>query len=398
MTHNFTTISWSFLVAVGTAVGWLWMVINAVRAKHCQKFLEDYPLLRGDLNVEHLPVVDVVVAARNEAESLPTAISSLLRQTYPRLRVVVVDDRSVDSTPAILREMSASSGGKLTVIRIDECPPGWLGKCHALHVGAQSCNGDYVLFTDADVIWAPTAIERSVACILEENPDHLCVFPSLETRTIGERIFALGFAQLFFAYWRPYRAEEPRSNSYVGVGAFNMVRRRFYEKLGGHRPLRLTVVDDVALGKLLKFSGARTWVLLARSEVRVRWQKGLIGSIRGVEKNAFAGLGYSFVRTAGAIAGASMLWLAPWCVALRASSPTIFFIALAGLICQLAYGWGVAKSLGVSPFYGILAPVSVSLCLFALARSAVLTLLHRGVWWRDTFYPLEELKKYDKLK
>jgi ABC-type multidrug transport system fused ATPase/permease subunit len=347
--------------------------------------------------VGDFPKVSVIVAARNEEERIGQCVESLLRQKYPQLEIIVVDDNSTDGTPEILASLSNRGGERLRVIRLDAPVEGWLGKCFALQQGARLATGDFILFTDADVIFEPPAISKAVALAMSEQADMVCVFPKLELKSLGERLFALGFVQLFFFAFNAHRAENRRSRAFVGVGAFNMVRRTLYEKIGGHSLLRLTVVDDVALGKLIKYAGGTVRVAWSDGLVRVRWQKGLRGSIVGVEKNAFAGLRYSWLRMLGAVGGVMTLWWGPWlmlCIQETFLGRTFAFLSL---LCQLACGWGAAASLGLPPNYAVLSPVGVSLCCFALLRSAVLTSLRGGISWRGRFYALHDLKKYDKL-
>ncbi len=372
--------------------GWLWLIREAALANRRRRFLEDLP--PSPWSTEP-PLVTVIIAARNEAREVERCLSSLFCQDYPHLEIIAVNDGSDDETGEIMERLAAVSKGRLRVLHLSNRPEGWLGKCYALSCAAQEAAGEYLLFTDADVVFAPPAISRAMAGVLQEKADMLCVFPCLELKSVGEKLFALGFIQLFFAAFRPHRVMEKRARAYVGVGAFNLIRRSLYERVGGHRSLRLTVVDDVALGKLAKIAGGKIAVYSSRDFVRVHWQEGLLGSIRGVEKNAFAGLNYSWIRTLGACAVVLSLWWLPWfgLAAVRGAN----LLALSALSLQLLLGSGAAIALGLAPAWGVFAPVSVTLCVFALLRSAVLTTVRRGVVWRGTSYPLRDLKKYNKF-
>ncbi|MCX7625463.1 MAG: hypothetical protein N2Z21_04555 [Candidatus Sumerlaeaceae bacterium] len=116
-----------------------------------------------------------------------------------------------------------------------------------------------------------------------------------------------------------------------------------------------------------------------------------------MEKNAFAGLHYSWSRTIAAVAVVLLLWWIPWWLVIASFSAHILAAGIVALVCEIIYGAGAAKSLGLPYWYGLVSPVSVGICAFALLRSAALTTLRGGVVWRRRHYPLNELKKYDKL-
>ena len=174
-----------------------------------------------------LPSLSVIVPARNEATAIGRALASLLAQDYPGLEIVAVDDRSTDGTGDVLREL-ASANPSLRVLRIDALPSGWLGKNHALWRGAQRSTGTWLLFTDADVVFAPGTLRRTLAYALAERLDHLTLAPRLVSRSFMLGAFVAFFAYAFVALWGAYLANDPTSKRGVGVGAFNLVRREAY--------------------------------------------------------------------------------------------------------------------------------------------------------------------------
>ncbi|MGC8740418.1 MAG: glycosyltransferase [Candidatus Sumerlaeaceae bacterium] len=387
--------NWTLLI-VGALVGaWIWLLFEGLRFRKCGRYLETLPLpSEGE---DELPKISVVIAARNEQERIESCVGSLFTQHYLPHDVIVVDDRSEDETPTILARLQASFGRRLKVLRVETLPEGWLGKCHALHYGASQAEGDYILFTDADVSFASDVLGKTVKYVKSEDVDFLCVFPKMELKNFGEKLFALGFGQLFFVAFRPHRAEAKHSPAFVGVGAFNLIRRRLYERFGGHSLLRLTVVDDVALGKMAKYAGGKVRLLHTHGSVCVRWQKGLWGSITGVEKNAFAGLRYSWWRTLAATSVVLFLWWGPWILTLSPSGGVSRVMATLACILEVGLALGVCLGLEINTAFSLLSPLAVGLCAFALLRSAWLTTVHRGINWRGTHYPLDTLKKYDKL-
>jgi GT2 family glycosyltransferase len=337
------------------------------------------------------PLVSIIFAARDEAEKLPAAIETLLAQDYPRFEVIAVNDRSTDRTPAILHGFERSSRN-LIVTNIASLPPGWLGKPHALVAGLEKSHGDWLVFTDADVHFAPDVLRRAVALAAERQWDHLTLLTSVEMRGFWETA-AISYFGLGFVFGNePWLAANPRSARYVGVGAFQLVRRTAYEKSGGHARLRMDVIEDMKLGKLMKMAGFRSGVAVAQDMVRVRWHNGVHNVIRGVTKNMFAAVHYNPFFAVAAMMLSVIMSILPFFGLIFASG---WARALAGTAAGAAVLIHAAMiwSTDASPLYGLTHPLGALLFCWMVARSAIATLWRGGVVWRDTFYPLEELRK-----
>jgi len=337
------------------------------------------------------PPVSVIFAARDEAEKLPAALKTLLAQDYPRFEIVAVNDRSTDRTSAILHEFERSSRN-LMVTDIDALPPGWLGKPHALVAGSEKSRGDWLIFTDADVHFAPDVLRRAIALAAERRWDHLTLLTSVEMRGFWETA-AISYFGLGFVFGNePWLASNPRSARYVGVGAFQLVRRAAYEKSGGHTRLRMDVIEDMKLGKLMKMAGFRSGVAVAQDMIRVRWHSGVHNVIRGVTKNMFAAVHYNpFFAVAAMMLSATMSILPFFGLAFASGWARLFagIAAGAAVLIQAGMIW----STDASPLYGLTHPLGALLFCWMIGRSAIATLWRGGVVWRDTFYPLEELRK-----
>lgn len=337
------------------------------------------------------PAVSIVFAARDEAEKLPAAIETLLGQDYPRFEVVAVNDRSTDRTPAILHEMEGASQN-LIVRDIAELPPGWLGKPHALVAGYEKSRGDWLVFTDADVHFAPDVLRRAIALATERKWDHLSLLTAVDMRGFWETS-AISYFGLGFVFGNePWLASNPRSARYVGIGAFQLVRRAAYEKSGGHARLRMDVIEDMKLGKLMKMAGFRSGVAVAQDMVRVRWHSGVHNVIRGVTKNMFAAVHYNPFFAVAAMMLSVVMSVLPFFGLAFASGWARVFAGIAAAAAVLIHG-AMVWSTDASPLYGLTHPLGALLFCWMLARSAIATLWQGGVVWRDTFYPLEELRK-----
>jgi glycosyltransferase involved in cell wall biosynthesis len=337
------------------------------------------------------PLVSIIFAARDEAEKLPAAMKTLLAQDYPRFEIIAVNDRSTDRTSDILHEFERSSRS-LIVTDIASLPQGWLGKPHALVAGFEKSRGDWLVFTDADVHFAPDVLGRAVALAAARQWDHLTLLTAVEMRGFWETTAISFFALGFIFGNEPWLATKPRSARYVGVGAFQLVRRAAYEKSGGHARLRMDVIEDMKLGKLIKMAGLRSGVAVAHDLVSVRWHSGVRNVIRGVTKNMFAAVHYNPFFAVGAMALSLLLSVLPFFGLAFATGWARVFAGIAVVAAVLIHG-AMIWSAGASPLYGLTHPLGALLFCWMIGRSAIATLWRGGVVWRGTFYPLEELRK-----
>ncbi len=337
------------------------------------------------------PKISIIVPARDEAAKIEAAMRSKLAIDYPNFELIAVDDRSQDATGAILDRLAAEDP-RLGVIHLDSLPEGWLGKSHAMHVAAARASGDYLLFTDADVFFAPDIIRKAVTVCEGNGLDHLTLAPHLECSGFFEQVLHAYFFVLLCIGAQPWLVRTPFRMSYLGMGAFNLVRRSAYDQCGGHAAIRLDVLDDVKLGKLIKHSGLRQDALDAGGGLRVQWQESFFGVIRGLEKNGFAIFEYSLVKLVGYSLVVLLFNLFPYAALviwpdLRGSgwlASVLFLHTAAGLTAQM---------LGSSPVVSLGLPVAILALLYTMWRSAYLTLTRQGVRWRDTFYPLSVLRE-----
>jgi hypothetical protein len=222
--------------------------------------------------------------------------------------------------------------------------------------------------------------------------DHLTLIGDVEMHGFWETALLTFFGMAFFLANDIYGANKRDSRSYVGVGAFQLLRRSTYEAIGTHRRLAMEVVDDMKLGKLVKQSGFRSCVGIAQDFVVVRWQSGVGNVIRGVTKNFFAAFGYSVMFAALALCGMLLLNVAPF-IAVFAGDGWVRIFAGIAVAAALCIHGGVDVVNRVSPFYALTHPIGAILFCYMIARSVAVTLWQGGVTWRGTFYPLKELKR-----
>ena len=331
--------------------------------------------------------VSVVIAARDEAAGIEGTVRALLAQQGVALEVIVVSDRSTDGTADVVRRLGVADP-RVRVIEVTALPARWIGKCHACYSGAAAAAGDWILFTDADCRLAPDVIARALAAAARERADHVALTPAPIDPTLGAKAWYLVFGASITNWISA--ANRDLKDGHFGIGAFNMVRASTYRSCGGYEALRLTILDDVRLSLLVRRAGGRSRIFLGADDVRCRWATSVGDAIRLTEKNYFAAIDF---RTPVAVGGAVA-------VALLFGTPLAGFASgtWLGLACGLspfllsipaARG---APRVGWSPAIALLVPFFYPLPMYALLRSAVLTLRQGGVRWRDTFYPIAMLR------
>jgi glycosyltransferase involved in cell wall biosynthesis len=348
------------------------------------------------------PRVSIIVPGRNEEETIEQALQTLLALDYDNYEVIAVNDRSTDRTGEIMERISQNPhpvaqnatrmGHPLRVIHHTELPPGWLGKTHAMWAAANHATGDWLLFTDADVMFKPDSVRRALAYAEAEPADHVVLFPRMIMKQPGEYMMIAFFQTMFMFGHRPWKVADPSTDDHMGVGAFNLVRRRVYDAVGTYEALRMEVLDDMKLGKVVKNAGFAQRNVFGGDLISIRWGHGAFGIVNNLTKNFFAVLSFQSWRTLLSAFGLAFINLGPflgvWLAHGWARLP--FAIALGSLL--LIY-IGMSWRSSVPPYYVLLHPISTMLFIYTLLRSMFLTLRNDGIVWRGTKYPLEELRK-----
>ena len=351
------------------------------------RFLRDEEPAAGD----RLPALTVVLAARDEEQAIAHAVRSLLAQDYPALSLVAVDDRSTDRTGAILDGLAAGDP-RLRVVHLTELPPGWLGKTHALGVGASHAPGEWLLFTDGDIVFEPQALRRAVARVERAQLDHLAVVPEIHARGVLLRATVAAFAFYFALAIPPWRVRSRRRPDAIGIGAFNLVRTAAYRAAGGHAAFPLRPDDDLALARALKRAGARAEVLSGRGELAVEWYPGLRALVNGLQKNIFSGFDFRAGRALGSVAAILAGHVLPFAAPFVTPSPARWIFAAAALLLVLQVGLA-GRGAGLPWRTGLLFPLAALAWAFIVVRGTVVPLARGEIEWRGTRYPLRELRR-----
>jgi hypothetical protein len=252
--------------------------------------------------------------------------------------------------------------------------------------------GDWLLFTDADVLFKPDSVRRAVAYAEAERADHLVLFPQMIMKRPGEYMMIAFFQTMFVFGHRPWKVADPKAKDHMGVGAFNLIRCSTYEAIGTYEALRMEVLDDMKLGKVVKNAGFEQRNVFGDDLISIRWARGAGGVVKNLTKNFFAVLSFQWPRTVISAFGLAFLNLMPF------------------LGIWLAHGWerlpyavalgsmfsiyvGMSWRSGVPAYYFLLHPVSTLVFIYTLLLSMLHALWNDGIIWRGTRYPLEELRK-----
>jgi glycosyltransferase involved in cell wall biosynthesis len=321
------------------------------------------------------PSVTIVVPARNEEGSIRQALSQLLALDYGNYEVIAVNDRSTDRTDEIMDELATRGDGRshpsnanLRVLHIAELPPRWMGKAHAMWSAAKQSSADWLLFTDADVMFRPDCLRRAIAYAEAERADHLVLFPRTIMKRPGEKMM-LAFFQLMFVFGhRPWKVADPKAKDHIGVGAFNLVRREVYEAVGTYEALRFEVVDDMKLGKVIKNAGFRQRNVLGGNLLELHWAHGALGVVRNLTKNFFAVMSFQSWRAIGFCLAAAFLNIMPFAGVLSAHGSARIPYAIA-LACLFFLYFGMSLFSDVRPWYVLLHPFGTLLFIYTMLRS-----------------------------
>lgn len=250
--------------------------------------LRDLPRLPDPGREEELPSTCLCIPARNEGQEIGPALDSWLNQAHPRLRIVVVDDGSTDGTSEQLAIRAAAHPARLRVLRNDHLPAGWLGKNHALHLATatrEAQEADWLLFADADVQAAPDLLRRVFAWLEDKPADLLALVPAVDVVSLGERLFLPTAATFFLWLVPPRRVADPRSAFFCGTGAFTLLRREVYARVGGHAAAPMEPIDDMMLARRAKRAGFINRVAQGGPALHLRMYSSGWEVIRAMRKN-----------------------------------------------------------------------------------------------------------------
>jgi cellulose synthase/poly-beta-1,6-N-acetylglucosamine synthase-like glycosyltransferase len=372
------------------AFGWLISLALTLHGLYHQKNLlpnTDLRLTAGDA-----PFVSILVPARNEEHRvLAKCIRSILAQDYGHFEVIAVNDRSTDATGLILDTL-ARSDERLHVIDGLEPPAGWLGKPYAMQQALHHANGEWILATDADMIFDSQTLRTAVHRTLEANCQALTIIPHFEASSFWERVMIPTWSWVFLMFTLFYRPANPKTQGAVGIGGFFLMRRAALQSVGGYEDLKDEVMEDVRLAEKLKRSGACVLIEHAPNLVSTRMYSNFREMWECSTKNWFSGVRFSLPFALSCVLSMYLMSVAPPLIALlcmigivagvEADVWLILIPVLLSWFLQIFVLALVSIRSKVSPAYALTSPLGLSLCYAMLFDSSLRITTGKGVTWK----------------
>ncbi|MDX1971730.1 MAG: glycosyltransferase family 2 protein [Candidatus Sumerlaeia bacterium] len=307
-----------------------------------KRHMAEVPLLGSAPNAEKdFPRVAALIPARNEEEALGFSLRTLGLQQGVELIVLAANDQSSDSTGAIADALAAEFPGRIQALHLNQAPPpGWMGKCNALHQAYRHVpkDVDWLLFSDADVLHEPNTLARAIAHAEEAGADLLTILPRLDCYGFWEHAALPLVNHVGMVFLQPEKVMDPESRKFAGIGAFTLVRRSAYDAIGGHEAIKGEIIDDMGLAWKVKTGGGRLVLCQDPGAVHLRMYSDLGSIFRGFRKNMTAGLDRPLL---GGIFGAlffGFVYGAPLLFALGALGLVLGGSILGGLIVLATTG------------------------------------------------------------
>lgn len=354
------------------------------------------PRLAGSGRGSRSWTVSVIIPARNEAGVLEGTLESLMAQEGIAMEVIVVDDHSTDGTELVVSRYLRRG---VVYLLPPETPEGWMGKTWACHAGYLNSRGGWLVFLDADVRLLDRGLLReALSAATSGNLDALSLVPRLSTRNVASRVMLPSLLMLMYLLAPPSKSNDPRERLAFFFGSFIAVRREAYEAVGGHEAVRGELLDDKALGELLKSRGMRTALLDASDRYEAEFAGGLRDHFGGLIRlftqyalDEVARSGRPVRRLSKYLVGGLVFLGGPTALPLialaAASSPLTIAASLTPLVASLVAQAAYLRVIGERTAYAVAAPLAHLVILSALVRVAAWTLRGRArVRWHGRTY------------
>src|SRR5580698_5426524 len=334
------------------------------------------------------PPIAAIIPARDEAECVGETVASLLKQDYPgAFDIILVDDQSRDGTAQVAQKAAEAigAGNRLTVLSGRALPGGWTGKLWAQHQGVEFANGkrqppDFVLFTDADIVYAPDVLTGLVGRAQAGNYGLTSLMVKLRCQSFAERLFIPAFI-FFFQMLYPFAwANNPRRATAAAAGGCMLVRREVLNNAGGMASIRTALIDDCALAKVLKAHGP-IWIGLTDRVHSIRVYPSIEDIRRMVSRTAYAQLRYSPLLLVGTVLGLAITYLAPVALTLFASGLAQFLGLFTWLLMAFAFR-PTLRFYGLSSLWGLALPTIAAIYMAFTLDSAYQHARGRGGMWK----------------
>jgi chlorobactene glucosyltransferase len=356
-------------------------------------FLQNIQKLKAQKKLrlkESLPLISVLIPARNEERNIKTCLTSLLRQNYPNWEIIVLDDNSSDQTYKIAKEFSCQSQ-KIKVFKGKKLPPGWNGKNWACHQLSQQAKGEWLVFTDADTNHRTNSITTAFAAARKNKSVFVTLIPGLIAKTWSEKL-VLPIIHFAFLVLVPFKLINYSKDCRLAfaIGPFMMIKKDFYFSFGGYEIIKKEIVDDFALAKTVKKNKGKITILDGTKFMKVRFYINFRELWHGLSKNTYPAIGSSPHYLACLLLGCYFLFIYPYLSLWWAfESHQNLTLPLLQVVTISAMKIILAIRFKTSLFFGLLHPFSVILTLMILLNSFRLSLFKKKFAWKERLYPIE---------
>jgi hopene-associated glycosyltransferase HpnB len=326
------------------------------------------------------PDVDIIVPARDEADTIGPVIRSLLAQDYGgKYRVILVDDNSIDGTAAL-----AGAAPNLDVISLTSKPPEWSGKLWALSQGVAASHAPVILFTDADILHDPRHLSSLVAKLLQSGADMVSEMVRLNCNSLAERALVPAFVYFFQMLYPFARVNDPSSPVAAGAGGTVLIRRDALRRSGGIDAIKNALIDDVALAKSVKKSG-RIFLGHSALAASIRPYPNFADIWHMISRTAFTQLRHSAILLILALLALTLVWLVPPAAALAGHGDAPACGLLAWGLSAISYMPTLARY-GRNRLWALALPLIAIFYMAATFASALNYWRGRGARWKNRAY------------
>jgi chlorobactene glucosyltransferase len=268
-----------------------------------------------DEKTQKLPVVSVVLPARNEQDNIQKCLDSLLRQDYHNYEIIAVNDCSIDATGQILHKVAATNSEReITIINLERKPAGWVGKNWACFQGYKRSSGQVLLFTDADTIHATDTISLAVRHMIDEKLDALTARPRITSdNTLTKIVLPLVWMVSHIAF-SALKVNNPKSKTGFVFGGFYLITREVYESLGTHQSVKGEIAEDLAIGEKLKLGKHRLRMFLGEENIQASWALDSRSLHSAIQRTIVSAFRKQPILTCAYAALQAVMLILPWVV------------------------------------------------------------------------------------
>ena len=338
-------------------------------------------------SLKNWPRVIAVVPARNEAETIARAITSLVGQDYPgEFEIIVVDDQSEDGTASLAQQAAEESGAlrSVTIHSVAALPQGWTGKLWALNEGVSAAAEKaptYFWFTDADIVHAPDTLQRLVFRAERDSLDLTSLMVLLQAKTFPEKLLIPPFLYFFLMLYPPRWIADSNARTAGAAGGCILLRRTALERIGGIAAIRNEVIDDCALARAVKKNGGKLWMGLTRASVSLREYRTFAEIRDMIARTAFTQLRYSFVQLVVAVAGLFVTFWLAWILFFTGNDPAWIMASTAVALMTTTFLLTVLFY-SLPPYWAFTLPLAAVFYAYATCLSAARYCIGRGAQWK----------------